>query len=226
MNEKPQLARRPQAAPQAQAQTATAQSQTEQSRTEQSQTARPVAGLLPSIKTRALAAAVAAALVGLAITTLAPATDELTPDEDQARLEAFSAAVPLPLPLVKLTSAAELKEAFQSLGLSQAEQQALQLNLQANQARLVWLDVFDNCQEDGDIVAIRTLEYHREIPILHAPTRFAVPVSTGEQAIMLTGIQDGGGGITVAIRVEGRTVPVPRLRPGETLSIPIAGIRQ
>lgn len=207
----------PQPAPQAMPQAA-AQPQA------RSQPARPVAGLLPSIKTRALAAAVAAALVGLAITTLAPATDDLTPTADQARLEAFNAAVPLPLPLVKLTSAAELRDAFQSLGLSQAEQQTLQLNLQTNQERLVWLDVFDDCREDGDIVEIRSMRYRRELPILHAPARFAVPVSTGEQAITLTGIYDGGGGITVAIRVEGRTIPVPRLRPGQTLSIPIMGI--
>ena len=224
MNEKPQLARQPQAAPQAMPQAAAqpqARSQTARPATAQSQT-----GLLPSMKARAVAAAVAAALVGLAITTLAPATDDLTPTADQARLEAFNDAVPLPLPLVKLTSAAELREAFQSLGLSQAEQQTLQLNLQSGSENLVWVDLFDDCREDGDIVEIRSMRYRRELPILHAPARFAVPVSTGEQAITLTGIHDGGGGITVAIRVEGRTIPVPRLRPGQTLSIPIAGSRR
>ena len=89
----------------------------------------------------------------------------------------------------------------------------------------MWLDVFDDCREDGDIVEIRSLRYRREVPIVHAPARIAVPVSAAEQAISLTGVYDGGGGITVAIRLNGQMVPVPRLRPGQTLSIPITGSR-
>ena len=182
----------------------------------------PQAALLPSVRTRAVVAAVAAALVALAATVF-PATDDLTPAQDQARIDAYQAAVPLPLPLVNLADPAEREEALRSLGLTQAETQTLQTNLQSATERLVWLDVFDDCREDGDIVEIRSLRYRREIPIVHAPTQIAVPVSADEQAILLTGVYDGGGGITVAIRVEGQVVPLPRLRPGQTLSIPITG---
>ena len=203
MNAKPQRAtpqpvNRPQAAPQAAPQ------------------------LLPSIATRAKAVAVIAVAAAVAATVF-PATDDLTPAQDQARIDAYQAAVPLPLALVNLADPAEREEALRSLGLTQAETRTLEHNLQAATERLVWLDVFDDCREDGDVVAIRTLRYYREIPIVHAPTQIAVPVSAAEQAISLTGVYDGGGGITVAIRLNGQMVPVPRLRPGQTLSIPITG---
>ena len=207
MNAKPQRAtpqpvNRPQATPQAKPQAAPQ--------------------LLPSIATRAKA--VAAAVVAVAVAaTVFPATDDLTPAQDQARIDAYQAAVPLPLALVNLADPAEREEALRSLGLTQAETRTLEQNLHAATERLVWLDVFDDCREDGDIVEIRSLRYRREVPIVHAPARIAVPVSAAEQAISLTGVYDGGGGITVAVRVEGRAVPLPRLRPGQTLSIPIMG---
>ena len=208
MNAKPQRANpqpvnRPQAAPQATPQ------------------AKPQAApqLLPSIATRAKA--VAAAVVAVAVAaTVFPATDDLTPAQDQARVDAYQAAIPLPLPLVNL---AERQAALRSLGLAPAETRTLEHNLQAATERLVWLTVFDDCREDGDIVEIRSLRYRREVPIVHAPARMAIPVSAHEQAILLTGVYDGGGGITVAVRIEGRTVPLPRIRPGQTLSIPITG---
>ena len=213
MNAKPQRAtpqpvNRPQAAPQAKPQT------------------KPQATpqLLPSIATRAKAVAVIAVAAAVAATVF-PATDDLTPAQDQARIDAFQASIPLLLPLVNLADPAEREEALRSLGLAPAETRTLEHNLQAATERLVWITVFDDCREDGDIVAIRTLRYYREIPIVHAPTQIAVPVSAAEQAISLTGVYDGGGGITVAIRLNGQMVPVPRLRPGQTLSIPITGSR-
>ena len=209
----PQPVSRPQAAPQAAPQ-AKAQ-------------AKPQAApqLLPSIATRAKAVAVAVVAVAVAATVF-PATDDLTPAQDQARIDAYQAAIPLPLPLVNLADPAERQAALRSLGLAPAETRTLEHNLQTATERLVWITVFDDCREDGDIVEIRSLRYRREIPMVHAPTPIAVPVSAAEQAILLTGVYDGGGGITVAIRLNGQLVPVPRLQPGQTLSIPITGSRR
>ena len=202
----PQPVSRPQATPQAKPQ------------------AKPQAApqLLPSMATRAKA--VAAVVIAVAVAaTVFPATDDLTPAQDQARIDAFQAAIPLPLPLVNL---AERQAALRSLGLAPAETRTLEHNLQTATERLVWITVFDDCREDGDIVEIRSLRYRREIPMVHAPTPIAVPVSAADQAISLTGVYDGGGGITVAIRLNGQMVPVPRLQPGQTLSIPITGSRR
>ncbi len=205
----PQPVSRPQAAPQAVPQ------------------AKPQAApqLLPSMATRAKA--VAAAVVAVAVAaTVFPATDDLTPAQDQARIDAFQAAIPLPLPLVNLADPAERQAALRSLGLTPAETRTLEYNLQTATERLVWITVFDDCREDGDVVEIRSLRYRRDIPMVHAPTSIAVPVSAAEQAISLTGVYDGGGGITVAIRLKGQMVPVHRLQPGQTLSIPITGSRR
>ncbi len=159
-----------------------------------------------------------AAVTGVAIWF--PASRDMTFAEEE-RIAAFEAAGPLPLPLVNLADPAERQEAFQSMNLNPVQAEQWQTDLTQRGGRLVWLDVFDDHQEDGDIVAIRTFSFSQEIPIFHAPHRVAVPLSPEERGMTLTGVYDGGGGITVAVRVEGRFVPLPPLQPGQTLVIPI-----
>ena len=140
---------------------------------------------------------------------------------EEARLAAFEAAGPLPLPTVNLADPAERQEALHSMNLNPVQAEQWQTDLTQRGGRLVWLDVLDDHQEDGDIVAIRTFSFSQEIPLFHAPHRVAVPLSPEERGIALTGVYDGGGGITVAVRVDGRFVPLPRLQPGQTIAIPI-----
>ena len=163
--------------------------------------------------------------LGVVAVTGAPlffsATEEMTPARVQERHAAFEAAGPLPLPTVNLADPAERQEAFQSMNLNPDQAKQLQTDLMQRAGHLVWLDVFDDCQEDGDIVEIRTFYFNQEIPIFHAPHRVAVAVYSDDRGIALEGIRDGGGGITAAVRAEGRLIPLPRLRPGQTVVIPI-----
>ena len=147
--------------------------------------------------------------------------DALSPTEEQARQDAFKAAGRLPLQPVNLADRREWEKALKSLNVTPAEAEQLQKDLKAQSTRLVWLDVFDDVDEDGDIVAIKTSAFGKEIPIFHAPHRVAVPVALGEREILITGVRDGRGGITVAVRADGRIVPLPRLRPGQPVAIPI-----
>lgn len=186
--------------------------------------AQPVPQLLPQLlpKLKPLAVAIAlTAIVATGAVLLIPTEESLTPAEEAARITAFEAAQPMRLEPVNLADPAEREEALTVMNLKPEERKALENNLLAQAERLVWLDVFDDCQEDGDIVNIKSTSFHQDVAIFHVPRRLAVTLAPSEKAIALTGIRDGGGGITVSVRVQGRIVPLPRLSPGQTMMIPV-----
>jgi hypothetical protein len=167
--------------------------------------------------------AAAAAVLAVSLTAkgfLLPSTAELSPAEAEARLNAYLAAPYVQVKPVNLADPQEQAKALQSLQQAFPNPEELREYVQRTE-RLVWLEVFDDCQEDGDIVNVRTFDYSQNIPIFHAPTRIALSVPAGQSSIVLTGVKDGGGGITVAIRAEGRLLPLPVMRPGQTLLLPI-----
>lgn len=185
---------------------------------------QPVPQLLPQLlpKLKPLAVAIAlTAIVATGAVLLIPTEESLTPAEEAARITAFEAAQPMRLEPVNLADPAEREEALTVMNLKPEERKALENNLLAQAERLVWLDVFDDCQEDGDIVNIKSTSFHQDVAIFHVPRRLAVTLAPSEKAIALTGIRDGGGGITVSVRVQGRIVPLPRLSPGQTMMIPV-----
>ena len=176
--------------------------------------------LLPKLKPLAVAVALTA-IIATGAVLLIPTEESLTPAEEAARITAFEAAQPMRLEPVNLADPAEREEALTVMNLKPEERKALENNLLAQAERLVWLDVFDDCQEDGDIVNIKSTSFHQDVAIFHVPRRLAVTLAPSEKAIALTGIRDGGGGITVSVRVQGRMVPLPRLSPGQTMMIPV-----
>lgn len=176
----------------------------------------------PWLKPALVAVALSAIVAGGAWQLGAFAGDDpFDPAKEQARLAEYESGQSLRLEPVNLADRREREEALKSLNVTPAEAEQLQKDLKAQSTRLVWLDVFDDVDEDGDIVAIKTSSFSKEIPIFHAPHRVAVPVALGEREILLGGVRDGRGGITVAVRADGRIVPLPRLRPGQTVGIPI-----
>lgn len=185
---------------------------------------QPVLKLLPQLlpKLKPLAVAVAlTAIIATGAVLLMPTEESLTPAEEAARITAFEAAQPMRLEPVNLADPAEWEEALTVMNLKPEERKALENNLLAKAERLVWLDVFDDCQEDGDIVHVKSSSFQQQVAIFHAPRRLAVSLALSEKTIALTGIRDGGGGITVSVRVQGRMVPLPRLSPGQTMMIPV-----
>ncbi len=67
---------------------------------------------------------------------------------------------------------------------------------------LYQLYVYDSCMEDGDIVdLIINGQHFATVPITHAGATLTIPVQKGQtQTVVLRGVRDGGGGITVAFR--------------------------
>lgn len=179
---------------------------------------KPAPWLKPALVAVALSAVVAG---GAWLFGAFAGNDPFDPAKEPARLAEYESGQSLRLEPVNLADRREWEEALKSLNVTPAEAEQLQKDLKAQSTRLVWLDVFDDVDEDGDIVAIKTSAFSKEIPIFHVPHRVAVPVALGEREILLTGVRDGRGGITVAVRANGRIVPLPRLRPGQPVGIPI-----
>lgn len=93
-------------------------------------------------------------------------------------------------------------------------------HITAGKNKLTELTLWDDVAEDGDVVSISTAGIRQEIPIMHEPTKVLLPLVAG-QPIMLTGVKDGGGGITVAIGNGNVPLANPVMKEGETLSIPV-----
>lgn len=93
-------------------------------------------------------------------------------------------------------------------------------NLTAGKNQLTEITVWDDVAEDGDVVSLSSAGIRQEIPILHQPTKVFLPLVSG-QPVILTGVKDGGGGITVAIGNGNTPLANPVLQEGESLSIPV-----
>ncbi len=170
----------------------------------------------------------AALAVSAAVTTWAllgppvPPAQELDTAQVEARLEAFESAGRIPLEAVDPGDPMGLEDALRSLALESVEQsQRLLTDLREEKVRLAWVELWDDRDADGDVVAVLAGGFSRIIPISHTPVRIALPLPAGLQQIQVRGVKDGGGGITVAIRTPAGGVPLPRLLVGQSISVPV-----
>ncbi len=96
----------------------------------------------------------------------------------------------------------------------------LEARIQSHEARVVEFYLWDDQYEDGDVVEVRSAGFSQTVPLVTARRRIIVPVFQG-QPVTLTGVTDGGGGITVAVEVGGAPVPLPVLAPGGSVTLPV-----
>ena len=85
--------------------------------------------------------------------------------------------------------------------------------------RLVELAVWDTHAADGDVIAIASAGYRRELVLTKAVQVVAVPVDASG-LLAITGIRDGGGGITLGVRGSSQTVLMPIMSEGQTIALP------
>lgn len=141
---------------------------------------------------------------------------------EQARLQAeFAAASPLRLTPVTL---GEQSAALDSMQLPAPERAELARELAVHtgdrRTTLAWLELWDFASQDGDVVRVSSSGYERQVPILNAPTRLAIPVVDGVP-VTVTGVYDGGGGITLGVRSGAMPMSLPVLAPGAALVVPV-----
>lgn len=182
------------------------------------------------------------AIVAIAIAVISSATipyllnngDDLSPAQNTKIAENMSSLSPVSLELVR---ADELQTALDTIPLAPKEKQQLIESLSeqypnkqllsdnnppsltlTDQAKLAWVELWDFAKEDGDIVQVSSGGYQIQVNLVKSPSRIAVPVK--ENFIQLTGVTDGGGGITVGVNTGNEQQLV--IQPGTVFSLPIS----
>jgi hypothetical protein len=171
---------------------------------------------------RRLLAAAGAALLALGAALWWPSTPgaDVVPDATQQQVaQAFHAAVPLALPRVHSTP--EAARALAALQLAPAQHRQLQADLAAGQVQLAWVQAWDSMAEDGDVIQLTSAGYTVEVPLRRAPVWLPLPVARVNAQVVVTGVRDGGGGITAALQTADGRVRLPVLAPGQTLTVPL-----
>ena len=172
----------------------------------------------------ATAVAVALAVAGvLAFSGAGGGGDDVSQEETnqrQAAYEGLVAAGGMPLQLV---SAAEVDQAIADMpeSVSEAQREELRQDVNQGRVRLAWVTVWDTMAEDGDVLRF---ESSASIPIevmaMNAKTTFAIPYPV-DGKVLVTGVRDGGGGITIALESGAAQINWPTMRPGDTLNLPV-----
>lgn len=112
--------------------------------------------------------------------------------------EKVVAAMPLPAP-----------EAEQAIALAQRGERAIG-----------WVKLWDNFQQDGDVVSITAGGITQVVPIFNQPTAVPVIYVPG-QPLLIHGVKDGGGGITVAVELTTGPVALPPMSVGQVIELPV-----
>lgn len=86
--------------------------------------------------------------------------------------------------------------------------------------RLVSVFLWDTNVEDGDVVAINSAGYKREILLTKAGQMISFPVDS-TSVVQIVGVRDGGGGITIGIRGPSQEIMMPIMSEGQVLALPI-----
>lgn len=123
---------------------------------------------------------------------------------------------------------ADVDKAIASMNLKPEQARMLKQELEKHATQpddqttqLAWLDIWDFASQDGDVVHVSAAGYEIDVPMMNAQTRVAVPVDASK-AVLVTGVVDGGGGITLGLQTGTGELLLPVLAPGESLTVPVA----
>jgi hypothetical protein len=169
----------------------------------------------------ALAAATLLGMIGLGLSShRRPVPDELTPQQiaemDASWTEATASGVALaPVP------SQEVQEAVAGMHLAPDVAETLLHDISIGKTALLWVTVWDDMSEDGDVVALSSEGMRTVVPLRTAHTKVALP-RPAAGIITMEGVSDGaGGGITVGIMSGSTPVEVSPMRPGQVIDVPV-----
>jgi len=171
---------------------------------------------------RALVAAgivAAAAILGFRNGGSGAVTDSVAPETAEALWNQLSSVVLEP-DAVDAADPQAVEEAVSSMELAPEQAAELSRDVQSRKVKVGFITLRDNMAEDGDFVRIESAGYSRVVPIMHQTAKFAIPYYD-QTIVTITGVKDGGGGITLAIESNGSAIPLPPLNPGQAITIPL-----
>ncbi|QGJ19573.1 hypothetical protein [Polaromonas sp. Pch-P] len=179
------------------------------------------------------------ALGGFGLTRLYPPSvpDHVSQSEAKERSEAFAKIKSFPVSIVPQEKTVAT---LANMGLKPPELEALSQALAQPSAKttpvgspspaaavgseqkvsLVELVLWDTHAPDGDMVRITSAGYARDVLLSKIPTVIHVP-GIGAGVIQVTGLKDGGGGITLGIKGSQQSVLMPIMSEGQSLSLPV-----
>lgn len=173
-------------------------------------------------RSKILVAALAAiGIIGFGMSTFFGEKSDHIPESIKAQLqENFTHMQPISLPKV---STADTPRILDSMKLDPASKRDLEKTLQnttqEEPTELALVKLWDFAAEDGDIVEVSTAGYQIQVPLKNTPVEIAIPIDK-THTLALKGIQDGGGGITLALSSDAAGIQLPLLSPGQTITIP------
>ncbi len=145
-------------------------------------------------------------------------TGDHVPLEKRAQIDAFFSAYTGRLsPLLPEKERAAF---FASPGMSAAQKTALWAEVERGDKKLAVITLWDNFDEDGDAVSVAGDGVTINVPLTHVTTRIYIPYKPGGN-LAITGLRDGGGGVTAAIETLAGAVPLPILTVGQTIMLPL-----
>ena len=149
-------------------------------------------------------------------------TDSISDSEIKAINSSFNAAVAngatIFLP-VDFSDSKERQKAKSASGLPETEAEHLLKEAEGGFISLAWVTVWDNLAEDGDVIEVSAGGMTHVVPIMHEPTTIVVPYSMGNAQLMIKGLKDGGGGITVSAKTGSGDLALPPMRVGEVKNL-------
>lgn len=202
----------------------------------------PREGFLSSLNRKIIAGALALGVAGIGVMSLIPTSDSLSQADINSIVSTSNSVLALSVEdsskhLFPNTDANEMESAFEeglwsnilfeggeasrvSLPTEEQKQQILD-DLREGRIDVAAITLWDNNAEDGDVVVIGNMGVQYEIPIFHEPTTVFVPYVPGQSSVKVTGLVDGGGGVTVAAASNYGLFPIPPLAEGQSVDVPL-----
>ena len=149
--------------------------------------------------------------------------DQVSDADIQAQETAYQSLLATPgLPLTYIAPE-DVDKAIDEMPPSVTTEQRQQLRTEIKQGRtkLAWLTLWDTHAEDGDILRFQSSSsIPVEITALNSKTTIAIPYPADGE-VLVTGVHDGGGGITIALESGATQIAWPTMQPGDTLKLPV-----
>ena len=112
------------------------------------------------------------------------------------------------------------EDAVKGLQLSDPDRARVRTAAAAGDLDLGLIAVWDYLHQDGDIVAVSSAGFVQYVPIHNQPSIVVLPYE-GPGSITVTGLHDGGGGVTVAVASGSGPLQLRPLMVGESLQVSI-----
>jgi hypothetical protein len=144
------------------------------------------------------------------------ATKSYTPDQSDRTVRIYNALHTGQMPA---STSQEQNALFNRLDLPQDQKAELANLMSQKRVMLAEVYLYDTASSDGDVVALISGKVRFDVPLTHKKTRVVVPITDGK--LVMQGVHDGGGGITVGLRTQdGDELTSPVMRVGQTVEVP------